>query len=120
MLKDLFFKMQKWNDCHLDSEKCRCHGDGWIVAGPSFDECPIHYEGQLHPDSKSLLFDDPKALEDAKHKSKLKWLLKEKENEILYLEKKIMKSKEEKRSIEKELMQKTTTKMPAIKLNVTL
>jgi len=44
------FRQGYWAD--PDPEACLCRGRGWALSDvDTWHECPIHYKGQLHPDS---------------------------------------------------------------------
>ncbi len=57
----------------LEEIDCPCQGEGWAHINGSYHECGIHYYGQLHPDSKTLLLDEPAKLAEAEKASVLKW-----------------------------------------------
>lgn len=52
---------------------CPCQGNGWATINGIWEECSVHYHGQLHPDSKALLLDDPLQLVEAERASVLQW-----------------------------------------------
>jgi septal ring factor EnvC (AmiA/AmiB activator) len=59
----------------MDAHKCNCNGGGWIDNGNDYEQCIVHYCGQLHPDSIRLLQDDPTALQLEKKRAEIKYKL---------------------------------------------
>lgn len=65
------FDTSFWGE--LEEIDCPCQGEGWANINGSWSECGIHYRGQLHPESKELLLDEPGKLAEAERASFLKW-----------------------------------------------
>jgi hypothetical protein len=100
----------------LDDEKCPCQGRGWAEIGTELEQCPLHFEGQLHPDTVSLLFDDPKRLQDEERKSKLKWHIAKSRLDITDLQTQLKKQQARLVRLELELVNRTVTakQLPAV------
>lgn len=46
------FKTGYWAD--QDAEKCKCRGGGWALSEvDTWHSCPVHYNGQKHPNDES-------------------------------------------------------------------
>ena len=60
-----------WSE--IDEDNCPCNGTGWGDVSESWQECPIHFHGQLHPESRLLLLDEPSRLREEERKSQLIW-----------------------------------------------
>jgi len=109
--------MEKWQHFQLDESKCICQGEGWAMFEDSLEECPIHFDGQLHPDSKALLLDDIINLREEERKSKIIWKIKQNLKNISCLEKEITALKSENIKLYNDMLHKATTvKMKAIKI----
>jgi hypothetical protein len=101
----------------MDENKCRCRGTGWAeVSQDRYTECPIHYEGQLHPDTQALLLDEPNRLAEEERKSRLQYHIKEARIKILDFQKQLKAEQEKLVKLELELINRTPTvkAMPAI------
>ena len=100
----------------LDEETCPCRGLGWAEVGQSWQECPIHFEGQLHPESKQLLLDDLRLLQEEERKSILRWKIKLCKANITELQGALRKQQTHLVQMELELINRTPTvkAMPAV------
>lgn len=101
----------------LDEARCPCHGSGWAQTDvSSWKECPIHYLGQLHPESRELLLDDPALLQEEERKSFLRFKIASCKEAIALAQEEIKKQQKMLVQYELELINKTvTTKMVAVK-----
>ena len=53
-----------------DANRCRCRGSGWALSEvDTWHECPIHYKGQIHPES----YDGEEGWEEANQESMRRW-----------------------------------------------
>jgi hypothetical protein len=103
----------------LDEHNCRCHGYGWAeFSNDVWKECPIHYEGQLHPDTRALLIDDPQRLAEEARKSYLQYNLKEVRARVINLQIQLRTEQERLVTLELELINRTPTvkAMPAARV----
>ena len=66
----------------LDDSNCPCNGTGWGEIIDEWEECPIHFHGQLHPESRLLLLDEPIRLREEERKSQLHWSINKVKKEI--------------------------------------
>lgn len=100
----------------MDEAHCPCGGTGWASRN-DWVECPIHFKGQLHPQSKELLLDDPTRLRNEERRSHLKWKVDLHKAEISDLKIKLQQMQASLLTLELELINKTpTTEMPAVNL----
>lgn len=98
-----------------DEDTCPCGGLGWVEAGQAWHECPIHFEGQLHPESKQLLLDDLRSLQEEERKSILNWKIGQVRKRIADVQQTLRAEQATLVMLELELINRTTTiKMPAI------
>lgn len=107
--------MEEWVE--MDEHRCACQGLGWAeVSKDRYAECPIHYEGQLHPDTQALLLDEPNRLAEEERKSRLHYHIKEARTKIASFQKQIRDEQEKLVKLELELINRTPTvkAMPAI------
>ncbi len=99
----------------IEEKDCPCKGSGWALQA-DWEECPIHFYGQLHPQSRDLLLDDPPRLKEEERKSQLRWRIVSREIEIVTLQSRIDKLKLECKKMQSELVSRTATiKMEAVK-----
>jgi hypothetical protein len=96
-------------DWSMDELECPCGGGGWAEDKAGWAECPLHFEGQLHPESRILLLDDPARLEEENRKSILHFKIREKRGIILELQKSLKAQQEAILKLELELINKTPT-----------
>jgi hypothetical protein len=69
----------------LDEHICACRGTGWAERGGGhLVECPIHFQGQLHPETKALLFDEPDRMSEEERKSGLRFQIRETQAKIAH------------------------------------
>jgi len=46
-----------------DPEECRCYGRGWALSEvDTWHRCPVHFEGQLHPEESDGFEDEDEFL----------------------------------------------------------
>jgi len=107
-------KNQVWAE--LDENHCPCQGTGWAqIDNDIWDECFIHYSGQLHPESRMLLLDSPGALKEEERRSQLRFKIQKSREKILKLQEQLKKEQAALVQHELELINKTPTiKMKAI------
>jgi hypothetical protein len=99
---------------YLEANECPCNGSGWGWQG-DWIECNIHYHGQLHPESKELLLDDPSALKEEERKSLLKWKIARQEEEVTTIQQHLLLAQQALYIMNLELINKTpTVKMAAV------
>jgi hypothetical protein len=99
----------------LDEDDCPCSGFGWTAHGNSWKECPLHFEGQLHPESKQLLLDDLNQLHEEERKSMLRWKIDQVKKNISNIQQTLRAEQANLVKLELELINRTpTVKMPAI------
>lgn len=100
----------------LDEEICPCNDTGWADINNNWEQCPIHFEGQLHPESVALLMDDPKRMEEEERKSKLRYKIAKARLTITELSSELRKQQEAVTKLELELVNRTPTVryMPAV------
>lgn len=97
-----------WSE--LEEEHCPCQGSGWAqMEDESWENCFLHYKGQLHPESKLLLLDDEKKLQEEERKSHLQWKIRESRKMIADLSLKLKNEQAMLVAYELELINKTTT-----------
>lgn len=106
----------QWAD--LDEDRCPCRGHGWAeVDEDVWKECPIHFDGQLHPHTKELLLDEPAKLLEEERKSQLVYKIKQARNLVASLQDQLNKTQQEVLALELELINKTPTrKIEAVSL----
>jgi hypothetical protein len=100
----------------MDEHTCACQGLGWAESAKDvYVECPVHYEGQLHPDTLALLLDEPDRMVEEERKSRLKYRIKDARSKITGAQEKL-------RKMELELINRTPTvrAMPAVKYEPTV
>jgi hypothetical protein len=102
----------------LDDHLCPCKGGGWAeINSDIYKECPIHFIGQLHPQSRSLLLDDPNRLADEERRSQLRFRIQEAKDQIASHQKSIKEAQGQIVALELELINKTPTrKMEAVQV----
>ena len=101
----------------LDEDRCPCYGSGWAQTDLAcWKECPIHNQGQLHPESRELLLDDPVALKEEERKSFLQFKINSCRETIAIANDEIKKQQKLLAQLELELINRTPTiKMVAVK-----
>ena len=100
--------MEDWAE--LDEHKCACQGTGWAAITPEKSvECPIHFEGQLHPQTLALLFDEPDRMAEEERKSRLRFQIRESQRKIADLQKQLRTEQERQVKLELELINRTPT-----------
>lgn len=101
----------------LDEIDCPCKGWGWAVIDGRDEMCMVHYHGQLHPQSKELLLDEPERLAEEEKKSFLNWEIKQTEIKISELKSQLLKEQSNLSKLQLELVNRTpTTKMKVVRL----
>jgi hypothetical protein len=104
--------------CHMDESKCPCGGQGWAeVDNGTWKECPVHFEGQLHPETRVLLLDEPAHLAEEERKSRLNYQIKTTREQIKELQGALKNQQQHLVALELELINRTATVkgMPAIR-----
>ena len=100
--------MEDWAE--LDEHRCACRGLGWVEAGKDkYVECPIHYEGQLHPDTMALLLDEPERMATEERKAKLHYQIRESKTKITLLQDQLKAEQYKLFQFELELINRTPT-----------
>lgn len=100
--------MEQWAE--LDDDKCACHGCGWVeTSQDKWMECPIHFNGQIHPNSKALLLDEPDRLADETRKSYLRYQIRESQNKIDDAQSALQREQQKLKQLELELINRTPT-----------
>lgn len=100
--------MEDWVE--LDEHMCACRGLGWAEAQKDqYVECPIHYEGQLHPDSMALLLDEPDRMASEERKAKLNYQIREAKTKIASLQGQLKSEQFKLVQLELELINRTPT-----------
>lgn len=99
--------MEVW--AQIEDKECPCKGKGWALQGETWEDCPIHFYGQLHPQSRDLLLDDPYLLKEEERKSHLRWRIAARNKEITELKTRAVKLESEVRQLEHELINRTAT-----------
>jgi hypothetical protein len=79
--------------------------------------CPIHFEGQIHPQTRALLLDDPALLKEEERKCRIKFQILEKKQYIADMERLAKEGQIALFKLELELINRTVTvrSMPAIR-----
>jgi hypothetical protein len=109
----------KQNDvwANLEEAHCPCQGTGWAqMEDESWENCFLHFEGQLHPESKLLLLDDAKKLKEEERRSHLRWKIQKARSSIQELNSKLKNEQAMLVAHELELINKT----PTIKMAVVI
>jgi len=70
----------------LEEIDCPCQGNGWANINNKWEECPMHFMGQLYPESRELLLCDPILLADSEKKSILNWRISQARDKLLDLQ----------------------------------
>ena len=105
-----------WSE--LEDEVCPCKGTGWALMNEDWENCFIHYHGQIHPESKMLLLDDKQKLQEEDRRSQLRWKISKSREKITVLQAQIKIEQRLLAGLELELINKTPTiKMPAVKVS---
>lgn len=102
----------------LDEKDCPCQGTGWAqVDVDQWKTCHIHFEGQLHPETRTLILDDPPLLKEEERKARLKFQINEKKQYIADMQKLVREGQEALLKLELELTNRTITipGMPAMR-----
>ncbi len=100
--------MEDWAE--LDEHKCACQGTGWADITPEKAvECPIHFEGQLHPQTLALLFDEPNRMAEEERKSRLRFQIRESQRKVVELQRQLKMEHERQLKLELELINRTPT-----------
>jgi hypothetical protein len=72
---------------NLDAAQCPCDGFGWAEVDLGvWKECPIHFAGQVHPETSVLLLDEPDRLSEEIRRNKLKWQITQERDAIYDLQ----------------------------------
>lgn len=103
----------------LDENQCPCKGTGWAeVDNGVWKECRIHFEGQVHPETRALLLDEPERLAEEERRSGIRFQIKQLRDTNYDLHEQIKKNKAKEAALELELINRTPTvrAMPAVHL----
>jgi hypothetical protein len=113
-MDDIVFNTEFWAE--LEENDCPCSGIGWANFDDIWEECPIHFTGQLHPLSRDLLMDEPRKLKEEERKSHLKWKIRESQKKIKDLQSSLKREQNNVSKWEVELINNTKTRnmMPAV------
>jgi len=100
----------------LEEEHCPCQGTGWAqMTDDSWENCFLHFKGQLHPESRMLLLDDKARLQEEERRSHLRWKIEKSHLLIAELAGKLKAAQAALVQYELELINKTpTVKMSAV------
>lgn len=94
----------------LDDIDCPCLGSGWADIIPDeWQECPIHFHGQLHPQSRLLLLDEPKKLAHEERRALLNYQIQQSKNKIQEMQNQLKREQGKLFKLELELVNKTPT-----------
>lgn len=101
----------------LEEIDCPCQGEGWANMDDEWIECPLHFQGQLHPETRDLLLDDPQLVE-IERKSILNWRIAKTREGLAELQMKVRHAQYDLHVLELELINKTATRqMQAVNVN---
>ena len=101
----------------LEDIDCPCQGNGWANIDNEWAECPLHFYGQLHPETRDLLLDDP-TLAETERKSVLNWRIAKARTELAEMQVKVRHAQYDLHVLELELINKTATQqMKAVNIN---
>lgn len=103
----------------LDENQCPCKGTGWAeVDNGIWKECRIHFEGQIHPDTRTLLLDEPARLAEEERKSRLRFSIEQTRARISELQIQLKEEQSRLLKLDLELVNRTSTvrAMPAVKI----
>lgn len=119
-LDDIDVEFEIFDDIQCSDTPCL--GTGWVkVMDDTWEECGVHYHGQLHPLSRQLLLDDPKLLNEEEICSHLRWKIKMNQKRVTELAMRLNEEQAELSKYELELVKRTPTlKMPAVRPNVSI
>lgn len=93
----------------IEDTICPCTGSGWAEVSEQWQECPIHYLGQLHPESRLLLLDEPIKLREEERLSRLRWKINNAKESIVALTSQLKDEYSTLRQLELELTNRTPT-----------
>lgn len=100
--------MEDWAE--LDEHRCACRGTGWAESGGGhLKQCPIHFEGQLHPETQALLLDEPDRMNEEERKSKLRYQIQETQAKIAHHQEQLKAAQNKLVMLELELINRTPT-----------
>ena len=100
--------MENWAE--LDEHRCACQGLGWAETGrDKYVECPVHYEGQLHPDTQALLLDEPARMAAEERKARLHYQIREARTKVTSFQGQIKIEQTKLAQLELELINRTPT-----------
>jgi hypothetical protein len=109
-----------WSE--LEDEACPCKGSGWAqIEGETWENCFIHFNGQLHPESKSLLLNEPKKLQEEERRALLRYKIQKSRERINILQSQLKTEQKMLGVHELELINKTpTVRMKAVDVTAPL
>ena len=102
---------------HMDKQRCPCKGSGWaMVSKELWKECFIHFEGQIHPETRALLLDEPNRLAEEERTSGIKFQIKQLRSQNIDLQMQLKNNQSKIVALELELINRTPTIriMPAV------
>lgn len=100
----------------IEEAFCPCQGTGWANRDSQWVECPMHFSGQLHPESRLLLLDDEDTLTKEEHNSSLRWKIARLQEKQLLLQHQLQETERAINFLNLELVNKTPTiKMKAVR-----
>jgi hypothetical protein len=101
----------------LEEIDCPCQGEGWANIDDEWEACPMHFHGQLHPESRELLLDDPQLLAKSERDSILNWRIEEAKEKLSELQMQLRQAQYNLHLLELEKINKTpTVQMKAVRL----
>jgi hypothetical protein len=105
----------------LDESSCPCGGSGWASRKSEYVNCPIHYNGQLHPETQALLLDEPLKLQEEERRSRLQYRVRQSQEKIAELKAELRQEEYNLQYLQLELVKRTPTiKMKAISPDIAL
>ncbi len=88
---------------------CECHKEGWRQTNGEWEKCSLHYRGQLHPESRILLLDEPARLREEVRLCKLRWKVEQSKDKIDKLVAQLLAERNNLLKLELELTNRTPT-----------
>lgn len=107
------------NWSQTDSKSCPCGGSGWAqMNSMGWQECSIHFFGQIHPETYRLLLDEPSRLEEEKRRASLMFEIRVSRELLEKLKHETKLEQENLLKLERDLVNKTPTirAIPAVRI----
>ena len=102
----------------FDEEDCPCQGVGWAeLSHDGWEQCPIHFIGQLHPQIRVLLLDEPVRLAEEESRALISFRLGAAKNLVVELELQLRTAQKRVVELELEMINRTPTKKMEIVKN---